>query len=231
MLFVLASIVFMQAQDDAEKVLRGIHAFYNDHPHVYQDINYNLYADHNTTVPHTPEKGVLVISKEARYARMANIESLVTKSLTIGVDHDEQTLVISNNPSGMDFDPLESIQPYLEGLNSATVRSTSGKYNQLTLTTDIGEVKQVDIFYHKENYQLEKIILTYRREIQLEDEPDADLVKPRLEIDYTLTGLERKGKALLQLNQYVQISGDNYKPAGKYAGYNLINNIYPNPIK
>ena len=231
MLFVFVSIVFVQAQDDVERALKGIHAFYNGHPHVYQEINYNLYPDHHTTVPYSTEKGILVINQQARYARLANIESLVTESFIIAVDQDEQILVISNNSSGMNFDPLGRIQPYLQGLNSAVIYSVSPQINRLTLKMEIGEVKQVDIFYDKASFQLDKITMTYRREIQLEDASDADWVKPRLEIMYTKTEFGHKGKALLQLDQYVSRTRDTYKPAGRYAGYDLINNIYSSPIK
>lgn len=217
-------------RDTVRTALEGIQAFYKKHKHIYQEVSYNLYPDHQTNQLHSVESGVLIIGSNAKYSRIASIESLVTAEYVVGVDHDERTLMISNYISGLSVDPLENLQIYLEQLNTANLYDFSPTTNRIVLEMDQGEVKQTEIFYRKDNFQLEKITLKYRRKIQLEEGEDADWLSPRMEILYSNTDLKGKGKALLRLDHYVNRSGDNWKAVGKYATYELINNIQENPF-
>jgi hypothetical protein len=218
-------------KDNVQAALEGIQIFYKKHPHVYQEISYLLYPDHQTQQRHSTESGVLIIGPEAKYSRIASIESLVTEEYVVGIDHGERTLMIGNYISGLSVDPLEQLQVYLQQLNSAQVSEFSTTSNRILLEMDQGEVKQTEIIYRKDDFQLEKIVLKYRRKIQLEEGDEADWLSPRMEILYSNTNLKGKGKALLRLDHYVSRSGSKWQPAGQYAAYQLINNIHENPFK
>lgn len=230
-LLVTMAFTISNSAHEVEEALNGIRLFYENHPTIYQEITYQLYANHTSDDLHSSESGLLILDQGVKYSKLGPIESLTNKDFNIGVDYEEKTMMISNNFSNLSIDPLKSITAYLEQLNSASVKSISSEVNLLTLQMESGEIAAAQIYYLKDDFQIEKIIFKYRREIQLEDPEDSDWVQPRLEIIYSNTSFEGRGKTLLDMNNYVKRAAKNWTAIGKYSGYELIVNLHDNPFK
>lgn len=227
-------IMFAFTQNDEkqkiESALLGIATFYQSHENIYQDISYHLYADHSRTNIHSSENGVLILSEGKKYTQLGPIESFVNDKYNIGIDHDEKTIMLSNNYSEMEIDPLENISNYLKEYSTAEIQYYTKDENQLTFKVEYGEITKATILYKKDDFRISKIVLEYRREIQLEDQTDSDWVQPRLEIVYSNTSYDGKDIAKLQLNKYVTGSGNKWSAASEYADYKLIDNLQDYPF-
>lgn len=215
---------------EVEAVLEGMQFFYQDHPSIYQEMSYQLFASHEASELHSTESGLLILGPDARYSKLASIESLSTKDYTLGVDHEEKTIMLSNNFSTLTLDPMASIQNYSDQLYSASIKEVSANSNELIFKIMSGEVEEAKIVYNKADFQIEKIMLNYRRAIQLEDAEDADWVQPRLEIAYFNTSFSGKEKERLKLDNYVSTAAKEWKAVEKYANYQLIENFQDNPF-
>jgi len=120
---------------------------------------------------------------------------------------------------------------YLGERKIASLKSISLDIDELSFKIQEGELEEMQIQYLKQSFEIQKIILKYRREIQLNDQVDSEWVKPRLEIVYSNTSFEGRNKALLNMNAFVSGSGKNWKAVGKYSSYQIINNLHDNPSK
>lgn len=230
-LFLILAFTTSTIDQEITEALDGIQKFYQNHPILYQEIDYQLFPNHDSRNIHSTEKGLLIIGPDGRYSKLASIESLTNMDFNIGIDHDDKTIMISNNFSNLSLDPLESIQTYLEQVSSASIQSISPKSNALQFKMEYGEVAETKIQYNTRDFQIEKITLLYRREIQLEDAEQADWATPRLEIVYSNTSFNGKENDRLNLYNYVSGSGKNWKTTDRYADYKLINNLHENPLK
>lgn len=222
---------FLPQQEEAKIILEGIKGFYLNNTDVYQEINYNLYAGQEAKEIHSTELGKLIMSRGLKYSVISDIESLTSKEWTIGIDHSEQTFMISRHYSIPATSPIEAVNTSLDSLASYSIHSHVNNINSLVIKSEYGEIAETEFFYQTDNYQLEKVILKYRREIQLASGEEEPWVMPRLEIVYHKTSLNGKGKELLKLENYVLKNGDDWMPVAKYAGYEFINNIGEFPFK
>ena len=212
-------------------VLEGMQSFYQDHPSIYQEMSYQLFSSHEAIDLHSSESGLLLLGPDTKYSKLAAIESLTTKDYSVGVDHEEKTIVISNNFSTLALDPLASIQSYSDQMFSAAIQVLTANSSELIFKIKSGEIEEAKIIYNKADFQIEKIMLNYRRAIQLDDAEASDWVKPRLEIVYSNTSFNGKEKERLVLSNYVTAVADDWKAVGRFAEYELINNLQDNPFK
>jgi hypothetical protein len=214
-LIVLIGIVAFKAAKSSSEIkeaLNGISSFYSGHNHVYQELEYRFYTSHKESQSHSAESGVLVYAQDAQYS-----------NYSVGVDCEDNTLLLSNHLTIPSRNPAEQIQ----GLNheDLSLVESNGTTNILIYKQNSGEIEEMAFYYDKSTFELSKIVMNYRKEIQVEDAEDADWVQPKMEIIYSNTDLNGKGKELLQLNYFVQKTGDHWKPSDKYSEYQFINNI------
>lgn len=213
----------------AEYVMGQIEQFYIAHPYIDQEVTYSLYSDFTSTIPYAIEKGVYIRSMEASYSQLASIESLTTKTLSIGVDHDEKVVMISNTISIPATDPSAIIRSQIPSGATVYVAYVSDRYGEIVCQAEFGEIEEARIVYNLKTFQPLRILLTYRRTIQLSDEADSPFVSPRMEIEYTRTSFDQEGRDNLDIDTYCIRSKGEWRLAPALASYELIQNIQQLP--
>lgn len=223
-------IVSKPALSDPKAVLENLKAFYTDHPYVYHELRYTLYASHQATTPYSTDQGIFIQNGDIRYAQLASVESLTTADYTVGVDHDDRMLMIANRISlPPTVTPVDQLEVWTADPELVEVQYASEQYDLLLVKTEYGEVEQAEIWYDKSTYQPGKIIFKYRRSMVLETDSEGDPVQPRVEIEYRNTGFEGQGRERLALDSYVVQKNGAWESAPAFRDYELINSIHPFP--
>jgi hypothetical protein len=218
-------------QADPKSILENIRKFYASHDYIYHELSYGLYSDHGSSTPHSVDRGVFIKQGDMQYSRLASVESLTTKDYTIGVDHDEKLIMIANHISILPTGPLRNADRWISEGASITVRTVSDQLNAVSVKAEYGEVEEAEIVYDVRTFQPARLVLKYRRAIQLDVETDPPDIQPKLEIEYLSTGLDGSGKERLDMNYYVVMKGNRWAPSPKFREYELIDNIHENLIQ
>jgi|WetSurMetagenome_2_1015567.scaffolds.fasta_scaffold275836_1 hypothetical protein len=223
------SSVTHYTQSDPKLTLEGINKFYTTHDYIYHELSYLLYPDHTSTIPYSIEKGIFIKQGDAQYSQLASIESLTTKEYTVGIDNDEKIVMISNHITISPTGPLADADTWMTSDSKATIQPVSDQLNALSISLDDGEVEKAVITYDVKTFQPVKLVLIYRRSIQLSTEEETTPVQPRLEIEYTRTSFDTQGKGKLDISGYVLKKGSQWVLSPKYKDYELINTINEYP--
>lgn len=212
--------------DDPKVVVEGLRDFYKRNAYVYHELSYLLFQDQTATAPYSTENGLFIKQGDAQYSRLSSLESLTTEAYTISVDNEEKTVMISNHIALPPTGAMVSIDNWINPKSKLSIKNVSEQRSALSIEMPEGEVQEAIIIYEKATFQPVKIVLNYRRSIQLTAEEDSPLVQPRLEIVYTRTALEELEKERVVMSAYVYGSKEHWRLASKYSGYDLINNIH-----
>ena len=223
------SVSSNSSPSDPKLILEGIQKFYTSHDYIYHELTYILYSEHSSTRPYSTEKGIFIKQGAIQYSQLASIESLTTKDYTMGIDHDEKEIMISNHISIPPTNPLAKVQDWIGDKSLVTIKPVSDHLSTLIIKIVKGEIEESSLTYDIKTYEPVKLVMKYRRSIQLATDSESPLVQPRLEIEYNQTSLDGKGKERLNINAYLFKQGNSWKQALKYKDYELINNIHEFP--
>ncbi len=190
-------------QSDPYIVLDRINKVYAEHSYIYHELAYELYADFNSTIPVSIEKGVFIKDGTNQYAQLLPVESLTTADYTIGIDHDEKIIMVSNHVALPANGPIANVITGLTPNADIQIRQVSAAYSDFVIHMEQGEVEEATIRYDNLTFQINKLVLKYRRSIQLSTTEDSPFVQPRLEIDYEKTSFSEEGRAKLNINTYM----------------------------
>ncbi|HMG14342.1 MAG TPA: hypothetical protein VK590_02775 [Saprospiraceae bacterium] len=212
-------------QTEPKFILDHIGKFYSSHDYIYQELSYHLFADHKSSAPQSIENGVFIKQGDTYYSQLLSIESLTTKEYTIGIDNEEKEIMISNHLFLSPTNPLENIDSWISAKSLIEIKQGSDGLNSLSFKIENGEIEEVFITYDINTYQVTRLVMNYRRSIQMETDTDSDFVKPRLEIEYHKTSFDNQEKERLNINSYLIRKGTQWFLSAKYSDYELINNI------
>lgn len=219
------------AQVDTQAIIDSIQRFYTSRDYIYHELSYSLYADHTSSVPHSVEKGLFIKQGDVQYSRLSSVESLITPEYSLGIDHDEKLIMISNLISLPANSPVGNMARWVPDGVAISIHSVSDQLNALSVKAKYGEVEEVEIVYDIHTFQPVKFVLKYRRAIQLDTETDTPPVQPKMEIDYLFTGFDGQEKERLNLNAYALEKAGHWTLAPQYRGYEMINNIHESPFE
>lgn len=211
---------------DPKYVIASLRGFYKTNPYIYHELSYQLYKDQSAATPYSTESGLYIKQGDTQYSQLSSLESLTTKEYTVSIDNEDKTLMISNHISILSTGAMVSIENWIDPNSTLSIRSVSDRWNELSVIMPQGEVEEAIITYDVKTFQPINLILHYRRSIQLTSEEDSPYVQPRLEIKYTKTLFEEHNIDKLKMGTYVYGSGDHWRLASKYNGYEFINNIH-----
>lgn len=213
--------------EQPEEVLAAINAVYAQNPHIYHDLSYQLKRSAAASTVHSIERGRFIKARDNVYSALGPVKSLITDSYIIALDEDDQILLLSDNHHQQSSLPLAELLTALpEGVNMEVV-ARAGGIGMLRIRAASGEVSSAEIYYHKTDFLLEKVVLHYRRNINLGLDEADDFAQPTLEIIYETNHLSPGAHPETELSSYVQFRAGQWVPAAAYRDYTLINNLNP----
>lgn len=214
---------------EPKQILDKLRDFYSKHPYIYHELSYRMFPDHKSSIPSSTEKGIFIQKGEIRYSQLATIESLTTSSYSIGVDHDDKVIMISNIIHIPATDPLQNVESVIDPETRMMINQISANRSELRFEMDEGEIEQMQIVYDPSTFQIQKMIFNYRRSIPLSADEDDQSGTPRLEVEYSTTLFEETNPEILKVSTYISGQGKHWRVTPKFHDYELINNIQEYP--
>jgi len=218
-------------QDDPQAILKKLESFYTSHAYIYQELQYDLYSTSNYSTPESTEKGVFIKKGAIQYSLLGPVEQLTTTAYTLVIDQEEKMMMISNLIQIPATSPIQEYQNLPTSGTKANIKALTINKSELQFQIETGEIAECRLEYNTQTYEILKLVLYYRRKIQLSSDGNEDPIAPRLEVLYSNTSFEERNSEKLKLTSYVYGEGDHWRPSAQYQDYEFINNIKQNPYQ
>lgn len=193
------------------------------------DVGYTLFPSYTSTVPFEKSKGVFMKQGSSTYSNLLGIISLSNSKVTVTLDSNEQTIVVTDPPSRNVKDPsLVDLDTLLNTCTSIEYKELGElKYYKLRFDqVPAFEYNAIEVYIDSKTNFLSRLTLFFRMEMDMDDGDDKyTKEKPRLEIVYTNVNT-RPVFAQDQFSEtkYISIQGKAIKAAAAYSQFRLINN-------
>lgn len=208
---------------------RTVNETYLQTPRLSMKVSYTLFPSYTSTAAFETDKGVYYKDGINSYSELLGIVSLTNSSLSMTLDSNEQTIVVTDAPSKAARNPsLVDLDSLLKVCSSMDSKDAGGGIRYYKLRFDgraFFEYNAIDVYVNSTTHFLERIILYYRAEMDL-DESDSNLAKdrPRLEIRYTDISTSPVFSAeQFSEKKFIRAAGKKITCAAAYNGYRLIN--------
>lgn len=179
----LGELMTVHAQNLKEDFVR-VNQVYEKNKQLFFQTEYRAFKSTEEDKPLHIEIGMFYRNNDLNYQKIGAIESIKTKDYYLMVDHEESRMAILNSVSFKNEvqTPLEMLQEanlldYCEVI--AFQKEEEGQTSYL-IKPSISEYESIKIILNSKTFFIEKLILFYKNEQDLED--DGLLAKPRLEI-------------------------------------------------
>lgn len=229
--FLTAFVLPIHGQDKAaaKHIIEKINAFYAQMPEFQNEVAYNLYKDHTTKEVVESDTAIMLKSNGSSWFRMGDIETLSDGKYDIMVHHADKVIVVSKY-SATATNPLMHLS--LDTLLSACSHFETdlfGSVGCLYLGFAGSEATGISICYNQSDYSLYSLTTYYRNERKLNEENNAPLIRPRLEIRYLRTSQPSPvNRQKTQSSWFIRKVGADFKPTEKYKSYQIINQVIEN---
>ncbi len=225
--FVLPNNILGQDKTTAKAIIEHINAYYANESSMRTTVQYLLYKDHTSNEIIEQDSAILIRKDGASLFKMGEIETLSDGQLDIMVHHTDKVIVLSKyskkyaNPL-MQFS-LDSLLLLCNNFETATY----GNISCLFLGFAGSEATGLSICYNPSDFSLFALTIYYRYERKIkEEEGNAQMVKPRLEMRYT--GVSKNAATdsrKMKSSWFVRPNGRAFKATERYKNYQVINQI------
>lgn len=216
--------------DKARADFKKVNRLYASTVSYSLDIQYLVFDNHTAGNMVEQKAGKYVKSGERSYMQVLNTETIINKERTIVMNHEDKFILISDTKP-LQISPLQTnVDTMLKWCSSIRVKETGSAERQYTLffsEKEEIEFSKIEVVINLNDYSIRKLVLCYNQEMPL-DENDyyAKEKKPRLEIVYkAFKPATSVNTALFTESTYVSYTNSTYKGIGKYAAYEVINQL------
>lgn len=193
------------------------------------DVVYNLYENSSTKAIFQSERAEVKHSKGKQYYKIATYESLFTDKYAIVLDHESKVAQVvksiaakKKNIFSVDLDTVflklcQSVEHFEDGPNQRGYK----------LKTDHSEYEEIHIYFNKQTYFIEKMVLFYAVKTNLRDPEDLKKQnKPRMEILCTNINFSPNfTKSTFSEQKYISTQGMKIQLQPAYKTYKLISQL------
>jgi hypothetical protein len=223
-LTVLASTAVAQAITP-EWVLGQINGVYAREDNVYHALRYDLKRQRTDRAAQSTETGRFIKANGNVYSEVGPIKSLVTGDYIISIDEDDKVLLLSANHQGETSHHLADLLDAMPEEVSMEVVAKAGATGILKMQAAYGEISEAELHYRRADYLLQKVVLQYRRRVNLATDEAEDYAQPTLEIVYQTNHLRPGTHPETQLGKYVKNTAGRWSLAPAYRHFTFINNL------
>jgi hypothetical protein len=201
-----------------------INALYSEQQNISMSLQYSLYENYTSTTASDIQKGKVIKSKDAQFYQLSTFESLNTRKYSIQVDNKKHIVNLSkarklpgSMPAGLDT--------LLASHKEVAFFDPGNGQKAYRIKTDITQYEQVDIYFNEKSFAIEKVVLFYRKAINLKNVASKDgKQKPRMEIICSNIILNlQSGNSDLSEKKYFRSISKTILLQPQYSGYRLIN--------
>lgn len=208
---------------------RAVNTAYINTPQLQMDVTYTLFPGYTSTAAFETDRGVFMKQGNNTYSELLGIVSLSNSNVTVTLDSNEQTIVVTDPPDKNYADPSLVDLDSLLKLCSSIEYKELGELNYYRLRFDgvtFFEYNVMEVYIDRKTNFLSRLTLYFRMEVDLDEEGDACTKdKPRLEIVYTnINTAPQFAARQFSETKFIGIKGKSVSAAPAYSRYRLINN-------
>lgn len=216
--------IVQEAKADFEKVNQTFSV-----PKFSVQMTYNIYGNLKDVTPSETNAGRYFKNEEVTYSNLSGIESIRTKNMTIAIQNHEKVMVVANAAKkGTDIAMTpDTLLSKCDKIIKTEIAGNIIKYELVFGKKITTEFEKIEVWFNKQNYQLNKIIMFYsEQEVPSEDIADkTELIHPKMEVVYKnyTTNFTADNKLFNESNYVIETSKNKYKGTGKYSNYKVYN--------
>lgn len=173
------------AKDDFAK----INSTYAGAKKLSMKIKYEVFKNKNSNTAFQTETGELKKNENSKYTRIGKIETIETETYKLIVDHEDKNMSLlgaeNQDKAGDEALYMVNLQQMLSLCSKVTFKKISEDQNQYTLVIPNEEYKEIQLIYNSKTFFIEKMILYYAQEQNLEEKEGGLKESPRMEISYS----------------------------------------------
>lgn len=211
-----------------EWVLGEINGVYAREANVYHELRYDLQRQRTDQTAQSTETGRFIKANGNVYSEVGPIKSLVTGEYIISIDEEDEVLLLSANHQPETSYHLSELLAVMPEEASMEIVAKAGAVGVLKMQAPYGEVSVAELHYRKADYLLQKVVLQYRRSINLATDETEDYAQPTLGIVYQTNHLRPGTHPETLLGNYVQNTAGRWSPAPAFRHFTFINNLEAN---
>lgn len=175
------------AKDD----IAAINKAYIKNKMLAMKTRYEVFKNRDTDVAFQEETGEIKKYGNLMYSRIGDIETIQNTSYYLIADHEDKNISLLGQKiqqnqfpePGPDF--TGKLEKLLSLCSKVEFKKENKTQNSYLLSMPYSEYNEMKIFYNKETFVIEKLILYFREAENLEGEKDGIKEIPRVEITYT----------------------------------------------
>lgn len=232
-MFLLQGFAFGQTALSAKQAadeFRQVNKAYLDAEKLQMNIDYTLYSSYTSAVPFEKENGVYMKQGNSTYSHLLGTVSLTNSKMSLTLDSNEQTIVLTDAPTKNDRNPsLVNLDSLLSMCSSIESKDAGGNLQLYRLRFDrlsFIEYTSIDVYIDRRTHFLDRLVLFFRMEMDLDENDDVYVKdRPRLDIHYSNISTAPVFSAdQFSEKKFIQGTGKKFTCTASYATYRLINN-------
>jgi hypothetical protein len=206
-----------------------INEAYSNSKKLKMDVSYVLYESYTSATPFENEKGVFMKQNNSIYTELLGITSLSNSKVSLAIDANEKTMIVSDPASKRKDTPGEvDLDTLLKICSSITYSELEDgiKFYKLRFDNAVfSQYNAIDIYFDGKTFLLTRLVLYFREELDLNESDNVHIKDhPRLEISYSSIDTSPEfDAAQFSEARYINVAGKKITCTSSYASYRLIN--------
>lgn len=183
-------LINMVAAQNADSDFKKINEAYLTNKNISMKIVYEIFKDYKSSKPFKSESGELKQNGFLQYKRTGNIETIQTTKYFLSVNHDQKVISLSSlhvvdtvNFLSQFYDP-KVVSYYLAKCKEKKFHKENSRLNSYYLEMADSNQDAIKIYFNSKTFFVEKLVMYFRRKINVEQNSDGVKQRPRIEITY-----------------------------------------------
>ena len=217
MTIVLVALVATVSAQDLSKDIAKMHQCYNDAAAMEMQMEAKIYRKAESVPTTTRAK---LYKKGALFSSLVNkVQTLVNDKYVLMINHDAETMVLSEREKGQKTDPSTDLMPkeldnIIEGYKAVKYKGVIGSNKVYEIESDKGIIKKTTLYLDTKDYHIAKLEYSYNMEY-------SDIEK--VEINYTVFKRNHTISSVhFDEKVYVAKNKKEWTPSAKYSAYYLM---------
>ncbi len=215
---VTANLAAQNVDSDLEK----IESIYDNNKKVIINKQINYYKNVADKKPEESVTSELKRDGSNYYSTAFNVETMVTKGVSVLVDHNSKTILLDENDANELDESLKLGISAVKNSSSKIDFKKLGKQGCYTFHFKSGDHLKAELWFNSETFYVEKIVY-YPNTASINEAESYSKVEILI-TDYNTTFQPDEQKDF-NIYQYIKVTNSEITVAEKYKEYKLINNI------
>jgi hypothetical protein len=205
----------------------AINKAYTDLPQFSMKVKYEMYKNKSIKTVFQTELGEVKQKEHCNYSRVGKVETLSNETYKLIVDHEDKSIsllpvVSEDNSTITEAMYMGNLEQMLSLCERTEFKKETATQNSYTLIIPNDQYTAVQLFYNSKTFFVEKMILFYKQEMNLEEKEGGLKESPRMEITYYDMNVKPTfGKDTFTYDKFLEKRNGKFLATAAYKGYDI----------